>query len=175
MKHLILFIIIPILVVGCNGQSTKSIDQINSDTIRYQAEKMGDYLVRRISDSFIDCHYPKAIALFGSREKAIKAVSESWVKNDSTLKLLKITVKQPSKILYNNGSFQCTVPQIFEYKIPNGRAVIGSILVGISYNGEKWYFIDVAIENVKKIKAIIPDINPELIIPEPEAPKRIED
>jgi len=41
--------------------------------------------------------------------------------------------------------------------------------------GKSWYFIDTNVYKADKLKTILPDISPKLIIPPPKKPKLVPD
>jgi len=59
-------------------------------------------------------------------------------------------------------------------KTPLGELIAETSMIVISTdNGKNWYFIDTNVYKVDKLKNVLPDISPKLIIPPQKQPKFI--
>ncbi len=175
MKKYILALWVVIILISCNGQLNKSRIEINPDHIRREAIKMTDFLTERNCDSFIAFQYPKIIEMFGGRQKAFLAITKSWKNHDAdSLKITRITIGEPTKVISYKDELQCTIPQNVVIKSPKVSISVKSTLIAISKDGgNRWYFIDAVGDNIKNIRSTFPNISKELVIPEQTKPEVI--
>ena len=67
---------------------------------------------------------------------------------------------------------QAVLPQSTFLTSPLGDVELSSSLIAISTDkGESWTFIDTSLFGIEKIKSVMPDISPKLVIPKATAPK----
>jgi hypothetical protein len=84
----------------------------------------------------------------------------------------RITYGNPGKVIKYKNELQSTLPQTTEITSPFADVVYNSTLIAISRdNGQHWYFTDVAIGRIEKLKSRLPNLSPDLVIPEPIPPK----
>jgi len=85
----------------------------------------------------------------------------------------KISYGNPGKIVEYKNELQSTLPQTTEITSPFADVVLNSTLVAISRdNGKNWYFIDMSVSKIDKLKSTLPNLSPDLVIP-PQTPPKV--
>lgn len=144
----------------------------HSVKIKEEAEMMSQFLLKKDYNSFIKFTYPKIIEMMGGKEKMVEKLSKELKKmNDEGFDFLSMTFGNPSEIININKELQCTLPQNIEMKVPGGRLVSESTLIGISNNGGKnWYFIDTSGKDIQTMKRSFSNLSEKLFIPQQDKP-----
>jgi len=131
---------------------------------------MAQFLVQRDANALINFHPPKMIQGVGGPQKFIEALEKLWHDEDAQgLKLLADSIGDLSKIIYYKKVYQCTVYQTMTLSHnANKRIIIEYPIIAISYDGEKWYFIDTKgdWDNINNIYRKFPELSTELSFPE---------
>jgi hypothetical protein len=152
---------------------TICIAQNGQSKIRQAAFEMGKALVGKNSETFLTYMHPTMIMLAGGK-KQLKVITDSalMVFEQFGGKISKINYGNPSEIIEHKKMLQAVLPQSTFLISPFGDVELSSSLIAISKdNGESWKFIDTNVFSIGKIKAIMPDISPKLVIPKQQAPK----
>jgi hypothetical protein len=169
MKQITILIFFSLSLTLSKGQ-TIPVDYAN--TIKEQANIMGQLLIKKDFNAFINYTYPKVIEMVGGKKKLLKILekdSKKMLAEGTTI--LNVTIGEPSKIISIGKELQCIVPQAVEIKVPNGRLISESSLIAISSdNGQHWYFIDASGSDIKTMKRKFPNLSGALVIPLYEKP-----
>jgi hypothetical protein len=143
------------------------------------ATKMAGFLLERDAKALINSMPPKLITEIGSNEKFIEAMKKGWRQQDSSgLTLIADSIGDPSRVIFHNKTYQCTVPQIMKWSNKYGtKYLVQYLLIAISYDGEKWYFIDTKGDwnNINKIYRKFPELSTELSFPEELKVQKLDD
>lgn len=144
-----------------------------STVIKSQAMEMGKALVAGDLQTFSRFMLPEMI-------EAGKETGKTQITMDSAFAIFKsfggnverISYGNPGKVVTYKNELQATLPQTTEITSPFADIVMSSTLVAISRdNGKNWYFIDTSIGKIQQLKDKLPNLSPDLVIPEPEKPK----
>ena len=169
-KFLIIFF--SLVLFACNGQTKSSDTSDHSKIIKAQAERMGQLLLKKDFKSFMKFTYPKIIDMIGGQEKMIQIMEKGSIEMESEgTGVLSVNFGDPSEILTEGNELQCTLPEVIEMKVPNGRLVTKSTLIAVSTDsGKNWFFIDTSNKDLQTLRKGLPNLSSELIIPEHQQP-----
>ncbi|QEC44015.1 hypothetical protein [Pseudobacter ginsenosidimutans] len=169
MKNLLSIIFVLFCLSSVNSQQTI---KDHSKSIKEQAEKMGELLVKKEYDSFARYNHPTILEMMGGKQKMIEVLEKSINEMEAEgISFTKVSFGQPSTVIPVKNELQCTVPQEIEMKMPNGRMVTKSTLIAVSEdNGKTWWFLDTAGKDISVMKQILPNLSSKIVIPEKEEP-----
>ncbi|RYY99561.1 MAG: hypothetical protein EOO11_04585 [Chitinophagaceae bacterium] len=142
-------------------------------TIKVQAMSMATALMKNDYRSFSRYMHPGVIAAAGgdARMKA-KMDSASATMKRVGAGFTHYWIGNPGPIVRHNNELQALVPQRSTVRTPLGMLTVESTLIAISRNeGKDWWFIDCTVYGPQKLKTIIPDLSPQLVIPPRKKPK----
>jgi hypothetical protein len=146
-----------------------------STTIKVQAMDMGSAFMKNDFATFSKYMHPNIIAFAGGREN-MKSKMDSAA---TAMKNFGITFKRywigsPSEIINYKNELQSVLPISTTIKTPLGEVIAETSMIVISTdNGKNWYFIDTNVYKLDKLKNVLPDISPKLVIPPQKQPKFI--
>ena len=146
-----------------------------STTIKVQAMDMGSAFMKNDFATFSKYMHPNVISFVGGRE-TMKNKMDSAA---TTMKNFGITFKRywigsPGEIINYKNQLQSVLPVSTTIKTPLGELIAETSMIVISMDGGKnWYFIDTNVYKVDKLKNVLPDLSPKLIIPPQKQPKFI--
>jgi len=144
-------------------------------TIKVQAMDMGSAFMKNDFASFSKYMHPNIIAFAGGKEKMKSKMDSAAI----TMKNLGINFKRywignPSEIINYKNQLQSVLPVSTTIKTPLGEVIAETSMIVISTdNGKNWYFIDTNVYKVDRLKNVLPDISPKLVIPQQKQPKFI--
>ena len=124
-------------------------------------------LLKRDFEAFAKFTYPKLIEMIGGEKKMVDILKNGEKEMDKGgIKFLNVTIGEPSSIITKGNELQCTIPQTIEMKVPNGKLITKSTLIGISTDGGKhWYFVDTSGKSIQALQKMLPNLSSDLIIP----------
>ena len=160
-----------------NSQIINNDSLVMVKAVKEQAHHNTQSFLKKDFASVVATTYPATVKGMGG-EKAmldylLKGAKEMEADNVS---FTNVTLGEPTRIIKTEKEFQCTLSQILEMKVPGGKVFSKSTLIAISMdNGKKWYFIDTSGLDITMLKAMIPSISPDLIIPQEDKPVLIKD
>jgi len=164
----LLFSFTSVLFVSLPGSS-----QNLSTTIKVQAMDMAKALMHNDFASFSKYMHPGIIAFAGGKEKMKNKMDSA----DVAMKQFGVSFKRywigdPGEIIEYKSRLQCILPQSTTMNTPMGELIAETSLIAISMDkGKNWWFIDTNVYRVNKLKDILPDLSPKLVIPDPKEPK----
>jgi len=165
-KIRIAFLFVVFTYSFCNAQNL-------STTIKVQAMDMGSAFMKNDFERFSRYMHPSIIAFAGGKEK-MKAVMDSAY---GAMKLFGVSFKRywigdPGEIITYKNQLQSVLPQSTTLKTPLGELTAETHWIVISLDkGKNWYFIDTNAYKGDKLKNILPDLSPNLVIPPQKQPK----
>jgi len=177
MKTYVLIIFLVHFISIGKGQP-KAADSNYPTAIKQQAEIMGEFMVKKDFKGLAKYTYPKIVTMMGGDSMMAAKLEEGFNKMEAAgYKFLSVHFGEPSKVIFNEKEIQCTVPQILEMKVPNGRIVATSALIGISLdNGNNWYFIDASsAKDIQTLRETFPNLSSALVVPEKKQPTFFKD
>ena len=146
-----------------------------STTIKVQAMDMGSALMKNDFATFVKYMHPNIIAYAGGKEKLKTKMDSAY----SAMKLFGVSFKRysigsPGEIVSYKDQLQAVLPEITTIKTPLGELTVETSMIVISPdNGKNWWFIDTNVYKADKLKNILPDISPTLVIPPQKQPKLV--
>jgi hypothetical protein len=145
-----------------------------SVTVNNQVSKMGQAFIRGDYKVFAHYTYPEIVKMMGGENKmAVQLAKITGDMKNQGMKFNNITFGEVSKILKSGNQLQCTIAQHTEIKLPNGRAVSTSTLIGISTDGGRnWTFVDTSNKEISTIRKLLPNLNSAITIPPQQPPVR---
>jgi len=167
-KSFLFLLIILVLPAATRAQNL-------STAIKVQAMDMGSALMKNDFTTFIKYMHPNIIAYAGGKEK-MKAKMDSAY---AAAKLFGVSFKRysigsPGEIVKYKDQLQAVLPEITTIKTPLGDLTAETSMIVISPDdGKNWWFIDTNVYRVDKLKSILPDISPDLVIPPQKQPKLV--
>jgi len=164
--------LVALLIVCCI-----SYGQNLATTIKVQAMDMGSAFMKNDFATFSKYMHPNIIAFAGGKEKMKTKMDSAAM----TMKNFGITFKRywigtPSEIINYKNQLQSVLPISTTIKTPLGEVLAETSMIVISTdNGKTWYFIDTNVYKVDKLKDVLPDLSPKLVIPPQKKPQFIPD
>jgi len=157
--------------------STISIGQNLETTIKIQAMEMARALLAKDVVKLAQYFPPKLVEQAGGVDKMMIArdTMNKYMKQFGA-EIKKVTIGNPGKIITYKNAMQATLPQTTELKFMASTIIAETTLIAISEDkGVHWYFVDTSIYRSEKIKSLLPNISPDLVIPPMKQPKIIPD
>jgi len=167
-KSFLFLLIILVLPAATRAQNL-------STAIKVPAMHMGSALMKNDFTTFIKYMHPNIIAYAGGKEK-MKAKMDSAY---AAAKLFGVSFKRysigsPGEIVKYKDQLQAVLPEITTIKTPLGDLTADTSMIVISHDDRKnWWFIVTNVYRVDKLKSILPDISPDLVIPPQKQPKLV--
>lgn len=152
------------------GQSNTPVDtSALRKTVKEQAEKMGQLLLKKKYKAYNQYIHPKLVETLGGHEKMEQVLAEETSRMESrNIHLASVTVDTPSAIHSSNGELQCIVTQTLELKGLTGdySKKNRSVMLAVSSDqGKNWTFLEISNKDIDEIKKYIPNLSSELVIP----------
>lgn len=144
-------------------------------SIKVQAMDMATAFMKNDFNTFVKYMHPNIIAFAGGKEK-MKTKMDSAYK---MMKLFSVTFKRywigdPGEIVKYKNQYQAVLPQSTTLKTPLGELIAETSMIVISNDkGKNWWFIDTNVYKADKLKNILPDLSPELVIPPNMRPRLV--
>jgi hypothetical protein len=149
----------------------------HGETIVKQAIEMGDLLLNKNYEKFIEKIYPPLIETAGGKENFLKTLDQGLIKlrtQGITIDTLKFL--PPNEIINKQNELQTTMTEYLVMSIPNGKMITKSTLIVVSYdNGLTWYFLETSDRDLKTMQEQFSNLSDELIIPPAEKPRVYKD
>jgi hypothetical protein len=167
MKRTILFLCLLTAVYFADAQPMATV-------IKSQAMEMGKALVAGDAKTFSRFMLPELLDEANKIGKANMTMDSAFAMFKAFGgNVEKISYGNPGKIIEYKNELQSTLPQTTEITSPFADVVLNSTLVAISRdNGKNWYFIDVSMGKIDKLKSTLPNLSPDLVIP-PQTPPKV--
>ena len=144
-----------------------------STTIKVQAMDMATALMKNDFATFIKYMHPNIVEYAGGKEKMKDKMDSAY----GVAKLFGVSFKRywigtPGEIVTYKDQLQAVLPESTTLKTPLGELTAETSMIVISPdNGKNWWFIDTNVYRADKLKNILPDLSPKLIIPPQKKPK----
>lgn len=167
-KHSFLLLTVFFLITTC------SFAQNQSTVIKTEALKMAKALAALDLETYASYTYPTLIADKESKGKIKQGVdSVEKYRQQLGIKVKSVLLGNPSAVVTYKGIMQCTLSQTMTVEALMGSLETETTLIGLSNDGQKWYFVDAMMYRQKEIKAKLPELSPDLVIPPMKQPKII--
>ena len=149
--------------------------QTLSTTIKVQAMDMGNAVIRNDFNSFVKYMHPNIIEFAGGKEKMKTKMDSAYqVMKQFSVSFKRYWIGSPGEIVMHKNQLQAVLPESTILKTPLGELTAETSMIVISNdNGKNWWFIDTNVYNSEKLKNILPDLSPKLVIPPRKKPKLV--
>jgi hypothetical protein len=147
--------------------------QNHATTIKVQAMDMAKALIKNDFATFSK-YLPPAIIEYAGGKQMMKSkmdsASEAMKQFGASIK--KILIGNPGEIIEYKNQLQSVLPQTTTIETMLGEVTAETSLIAISAdNGKNWQFVDTNIYRVDKLKNVLPDLSPQLVIPPRKKPE----
>jgi hypothetical protein len=165
-SFLLLFVLAISLSTGAQNLAT---------TIKIQAMDMGDALLKNDFNRFVKYMHPGIVSFAGGKENMKTKMDTAYsFMNQFGAKVKKYWIGHPSGIVKHKNQLQAVLPQSTTVSTPLGDVVVETSMIVISPdNGKNWWFIDTNVYQEEKLRKMLPDLSPKLVIPARKKPKII--
>jgi hypothetical protein len=146
-----------------------------STTIKVQAMDMATALMKNDFTTFSKFMHPNVVSYAGGKEKMKSKMDSAY----AAMKLFGVSFKRywigdPGEIVNYKDQLQAVLPESTVMKTAFGELTAETSIIVISLDkGKNWYFIDTNVYKADKLKSILPDLSPKLIIPPFKKPKLV--
>lgn len=155
--------------------SSAAAAQPNATRIRVQAMEMANSLIKNDFNGFVKFMHPNIIEFAGGKERMKLKMDSAQVKMQQFgVQFKKYLIGTPGGIVTYKNQLQSVLPVSTVMKTPMGDLSVETAMIVISGDGGKnWWFIDTNVYRADKLKKILPDLSPQLVLPAPKMPKII--
>ncbi len=146
-----------------------------STTIKVQAMDMGSAVINNDFNRFIKYMHPGIIEFAGGKENMkVKMDSASLMMKQFGVSFKRYWIGSPGEIVKHKGQLQAILPQTTTMLTPFGELTAETFMIVISPDkGKSWWFIDTNVYQVDKLKNVLPDLSPKLVVPPRKKPKLV--
>lgn len=149
-----------------------SFAQNQATVIKTEALKMAKALAALDLETYASFTYPTLVSDKTSNEKIKQGVdSVEKYRKQFGIKVKSIIIGNPSAVVTYKKVMQCTIPQSMTVEVLSGSIVTETTLIGLSNDGQKWYFVDAMVYKQKEAKEKLPELSPDLVIPPMKKPQ----
>lgn len=146
--------------------------QNQATVIKTEALKMAKALAALDLETYASFTYPTLVSDKTSKEKIKQGVdSVEKYRKQFGIKVKSIIIGNPSAVVTYKKVMQCTIPQSMTVEVLSGSIVTETTLIGLSNDGQKWYFVDAMVYKQKEAKEKLPELSPDLVIPPMKKPQ----
>ncbi|MDB5251438.1 MAG: hypothetical protein JWP27_607 [Flaviaesturariibacter sp.] len=144
-------------------------------TIKVQAMDMATAFMKNDFNRFVKYMHPNIIAFAGGKQTMHSQMDSAY----ATMKRFGVGFKrywigEPGEIVTYKGQLQAILPESTTLLTPLGEMTVEtSVLVLSSDKGKSWTFIDTNVYQADRLKSILPDLSPKLVIPPRKKPKMV--
>lgn len=172
MKHLILTIYLSCLIIVSHSDPLHKAFNSYREQILDNARKLSKAFTSRDYNTIADYTYPGILELVGGKVEMLKKLESDTKEMEAKgVKVISVTIGEPSDIYETEKEIQCILPQIITMEVPKGTMEAKSTLIAISSdNGKTWYFIDTSGNDIETIRKMLPNVSPEINLPPKEQP-----
>jgi hypothetical protein len=144
-----------------------------STTIKTQAIEMGNALIKNDFSIYTKYMHPAIIAFAGGRETMKAKMDSAYLAMKKFgVRFKKYWIDNPGKIVEYKNQLQAVLPVSTTLLTSFGELnAETSIIVVSTDQGKNWWFIDTNLYNMDKLKEILPDLSPDLVIPPKKKPQ----
>jgi hypothetical protein len=160
-RFIVLFLLFS---AGASAQNQQTV-------IKTEALKMAKALAVLDLETYASFSWPALISDANGKQM-IKQGADSAEKyrQQYGIKVKSIIIGNPSTVVTHKGVMQCTIPQNLTVEAMMGSITTESILIALSTDGKKWYFVDANLFKSKQTKEKLPELSSALVIPAVKAP-----
>jgi hypothetical protein len=159
-----------VLVLFCSAASAQG-------DITAQATWMGNALMTKDYQTFVNYTYPAIMKQMGGRDKMAEAIKKQMQGiEEAGSKIIALSYKNPTTPITAGKELQCTITQEMSLQVKGGKVLAASTLIAISKdNGAHWYFVDAGDRDISAVRASMPNISKSLTLPPPQPPRLLQE
>jgi hypothetical protein len=143
-----------------------------ADSLKAQATRMVDGLISGDYSTFIHYIHPKVIEASGgvaALKQLLAQMSRQW--SVAGMSFQEVSLDSASAFIKKGTQLQATIRQHTTMKMPQGRSVATSTLIGMSVdNGLHWRFVDTNNKTLADVQQLLPNLSNALVIPPQQPP-----
>ncbi|TCJ17851.1 hypothetical protein EPD60_06610 [Flaviaesturariibacter flavus] len=158
-----------LLCIGASAQN-------HATTIKVQAMDMGRNFMKNDFNGFVKYMHPNIIGFAGGQEKMKTRMDSAYTMMQRFgVSFKKYLIGTPSAIVSYKNQLQSVLPVSTVMKTPMGDLSVETAMIVISNDGGKsWWFIDTNVYRADKLKSILPDLSPDIVLPARSKPKLVQ-
>jgi len=161
---------LPIFLFSVSAQA-----QNYNTTIKVQAMDMANALIKNDFNVFVKYMHPNIIAFAGGKENMRAKMDSAYrAMKRFNVRFKRYWIGTPDEMVKYKNQFQAVLPESTTLITPLGELTAETSMIVISNDGGKnWWFIDTNVYKADKLKNILPDLSPKLVIPPQKKPKLV--
>ena len=165
-----LFLTIALLFIGATSMHAQV--RGAADSLRNQASRMANALIKGDYNTFIHYIYPKVVQMSGGAENLKSILTQTFSQLASAgMSFQSVTVDSPTTIIKVGTQLQSTAQQHTTINMKQGHSIATTTLVCLSNdNGVHWKFVDANHKTADNMKQVIPNLSNAIVIPPQQAP-----
>ena len=142
-------------------------------TIKVQAMDMATALMKNDFNTFVKYMHPNIISFAGGKERLKSKMDSAYqAMKNFDVRFKRYWIGDPGEIVEYKNQLQAVLPQSTTLITPLGEVTAETSMIVISKDGGKnWWFIDTNVYRADKLKNVVPDMSPKLVIPPQKKPK----
>lgn len=168
MKRNLILLVALILFTSASAQVNGELDAM----VLAKAREMEKAFIAQDFAALAKFSHPAVIKVMKGEQAMIKKLEEDFgaVRSDG-ITFLELNFSAPSKMITVGNELQCAIEQQIVMLMPGGKLTVTTTMLAISHDqGQNWYFVDTAGNNITNMKALIPTLSPDLPVPMPQDP-----
>ena len=137
-----------------------------------RAQKMAETFIAKDYEAFAKFSHPAVVKVMKGEKAMIRKLKADFGELESEgITFLELKFGTPSKMITVENELQCTIPQQIVMLMPGGKLTATTTMIALSQDqGNNWYFVDTAGNNITNMKALIPSLSLDLPVPMPQDP-----
>ena len=152
-----------------------SLAQNHATTMKVQAMDMAAAFVKNDFNGFVKYMHPNIIKYAGGKDVMKTKMDSGFVAMKKYgVSIKKYLIGSPTKIIQHKNQLQAILPQTSTLRTPFGEVTVETAFIVISHDkGKNWWFIDTNVYQVDKLKEVLPELSPKLVLPPKSTPKLV--
>ncbi|MFN8264724.1 MAG: hypothetical protein U0T11_01565 [Chitinophagaceae bacterium] len=139
--------------------------------IKTEALKMARALSAMDFQAYSQFVYPTLLSDPHNKELIRKGIdSVEKYRKEFGVKVKSVVIGNPSAVVTYKNVMQCTIPQTTTIEAFMGSITTENTLIALSKDGKTWYFVDALVYKQKESKSKLPELSPQLVIPDMKQP-----
>ena len=169
MKHITTLFLFLTFCIFSNAQNNFEAETKN---MVEDGKKMANHFLKKEYDQFANYMNPNIIKYTGGINNFKKIITTSLPEE---FEIIKAEIENPGQIVVEGNDLQSTLVQTIVIKNHEYQIITKSTLFAISFDkGKTWKFADISNSTKEKIKLIVPNLSPKIVIPKKESPVFLE-
>ena len=165
MRKFIVFICLGWLIsFSTNAQNLQTV-------IKTEALKMARALSAMDFQAYSQFVYPTLLSDPQNKDLIRRGLdSVEKYRKEFGVKVKSVVIGNPSAVITYKNVMQCTIPQTTTIEALMGSLTTENTLIALSKDGKTWYFVDALVYKKQESKSKLPELSPQLVIPDMKPP-----